>query len=209
MLILVFIFSKLLCWISTGVVFSCSSTFSRLCQYLWASSKTKAQWVEKVQNWKYVFHAFITIHNVSRDERLFISHPSFFWIQVKQTPQQDYGFSKLKAQRGSLRHSNLRFPRSLSNQILLPLNDFLVRNHVSQKGARAVGSSRTTTTRTLCSSPPVSQEFSGCLTGQLCLCNRGNRCSGSKTRHPWVAQSSIPASYHSNKGKEKQKCKSI
>ena len=66
MLILVFIFSKLLCWISTGVVFSCLSTFSRLCQYLWASSKTKAQWVEKVQNWKYVFHAFITIHNVSR-----------------------------------------------------------------------------------------------------------------------------------------------
>ena len=86
---------------------------------------------------------------------------------------------------------------------------FLVRNHAFQKGARAVGSSRTTTTRTLCSSPPVSQEFSGGLTGQLCLCNRGNRCSGSKNRHPWVAQSSIPASYHSNKGKKNQKCKSI
>lgn len=28
--------------------------------------------------------------------------------KVRQTPQQDYGFSKLKAQRGSLRHSNLR-----------------------------------------------------------------------------------------------------
>ena len=100
MLILVFIFSKLLCWISTGVVFSCSSTFSRLCQYLWASSKTKAQWVEKVQNWKYVFHAFTTVHNASR-RFLFLTPPFLnpgktdsttgLWVQQtqssKRTPQ--------------------------------------------------------------------------------------------------------------------------
>ena len=94
------------------------------------------------------------------------------WVQQTQS-------SKRKPQT-----QQAKVPRSLSNQILLPLNDFLIRNHAFQKGARAVGSSRTSTTRTLCSSPFVSQEFSGGLTGQLCHCNRGNRCSGSKTRLP-------------------------
>ena len=94
------------------------------------------------------------------------------WVQQTQS-------SKRKPQTQQAKVSTI-----IEHQILLPLNDFLVINHVSQKGARAVGSSRTSTTRTLCSSPPVSQQFSGGLTGQLCLCNRGNRCSGSKTRHP-------------------------